>query len=1009
MPAKLWFLLGLTAIVTPGASLPGASVSLRRDFVHTSWTQHDGIPLSVRTIAQTKDGYLWLVNDEEGLVRFDGVRFVRQPAPCGPRGQVSVLQAGTRADGLWVICDYQLYHLNPQGEGTLVKQNIVPPTLLPVMSLHEDSKGRIWMWGKRLGYLNPDRSMGRFLPGTDRSRFAMNCFFAEDAADGSLWFGGEGQLVRIREQANGEPGEPELMFSGRVEALTELPGGGVVLVSGHAVHFLRPGIPAATVALPRQTFVTGAGKIAVADGKDVWIGTTGSGIAVIRNFNGPGTPRVDLLEFESEAMSRTIIRLVADREGSIWIGETGGLHRYRKPLAKLLRAGSGGVPAGTIISVFEDSRGNRWISASSPSPAESASREAIGTIPKRFQAVAEDLDGRIWLGNQESLGYVAGNRFVTVTTGKGEQVTRVAGIQVGPSPGELWVISQDKGLHRVDLSGPVPKVEVVLERRLGSDFRVSPRFGMWLSLEKQSGVLHRFEGQDTVYRHEGLAGAILFIQERGDSVWIGSKTGLMRWRNRTWTTWTSAQGLPGLGAVYELVSDDLGRGWFLTGGGVLAIRWEDLDRTPDGQPGSLKYLRIGRFDRVAPHQGGIIASPRACRTRDGKLLFATLDGIAEIDPAAIVEKDLVPSIRIESLMVDRRAEAPANGRTFIEPGEFQVEYTSLSLRSPENIRFRYKLEGRDPDWIEAGGQRRASYSSLAPGNYRFRVIGSGSEGVWNEAGASYDFRVDPVFWRSWWFRLMALAAVVAGVAIIHRIRVRNVSAQLQSRFEERLAERTRIAQELHDTLLQGCLSASMQLQLAADSLPDELAEKPRLFWVGEILRQVVDEGRKAVHGLRSGGTPAQDDLGTALAAVPGEVLFDDSQTSFRTIVKGTVRRLHPIVRDEVYWIGREALLNAFRHAKGSRSIELELEYTPRSLQMWVRDDGCGMDPEVVTRGREGHWGLQGMRERAEKINGDLRVRSKVKMGTEVELTVPGQVAFAQKDPASDRLHNIHYR
>lgn len=251
----------------------------------------------------------------------------------------------------------------------------------------------------------------------------------------------------------------------------------------------------------------------------------------------------------------------------------------------------------------------------------------------------------------------------------------------------------------------------------------------------------------------------------------------------------------------------------------------------------------------------------------------------------------------------------------------------------------------------------------------------------------------PPFWRTWWFRLFLLLFGVAALLALYRWRLHELSRQLNLRFEERLAERTRIAQDLHDTLLQGVVSASMQLHVANEHLPDDSPAKPLVGRVMELMGQVIEEGRDAVRGLRS-GYGNSDDLETAFAQI-GKEFATDKGADYSVIVDGTPQQLHPLIRDEAYRIGREALANAFRHSRGNK-FEVELEYAPKHLRILIRDNGAGIDPNVLQSGRDGHWGLTGMRERAEGIGGRLKVWSRSHAGTEVELFIPSHVAFVSQ-------------
>ena len=227
----------------------------------------------------------------------------------------------------------------------------------------------------------------------------------------------------------------------------------------------------------------------------------------------------------------------------------------------------------------------------------------------------------------------------------------------------------------------------------------------------------------------------------------------------------------------------------------------------------------------------------------------------------------------------------------------------------------------------------------------------------------------------------------------HLFRLLPTFGEMHARLEERLAERTRIAQDLHDTVLQGILSAAMQLHVAVDQLPANSPAKLRLSRVLELMGQITEEGRNAIRGLRSSNSDS-DDLGQAFSRIPQE-LGIEVQIDFRVIVLGSPRKLHPVIRDEVYRIGREALVNAFRHSRATR-IEVELEYAARRFRIVVSDNGCGIDPQVLHSAREGHWGLRGIRERAERVGGRLNVWSRAAAGTEVEMSLPSSIAFESR-------------
>jgi signal transduction histidine kinase len=322
----------------------------------------------------------------------------------------------------------------------------------------------------------------------------------------------------------------------------------------------------------------------------------------------------------------------------------------------------------------------------------------------------------------------------------------------------------------------------------------------------------------------------------------------------------------------------------------------------------------------------------------------------------------------------------------------RLEYFAISLSVPERVRYRYRLDGFDADWSEPVAARETVYTNLNPARYTFRVIASNSDGIWNSTEATIHVDVAPEVWQTLWFRVGVVVACMLAIAGIYRVRLHRLTQQMHIRFEERLNERTRIAGELHDTLLQGLIATSMQLSVTVDGLPQDSPARPKFARVLAMLQQVVNDSRNAVRGLRSTDASV-DDLERAFGRVREEVAAPDS-TTFRIVVEGARRPLNPFVRDGVYRIGREALLNAFRHSKAAE-IELYLQYESAGFRLLVRDTGIGIDERFLQRGRDGHWGLIGMRESAEKIRGQLRVRSRASSGTEVELRIAAGDAYAE--------------
>ena len=384
---------------------------------------------------------------------------------------------------------------------------------------------------------------------------------------------------------------------------------------------------------------------------------------------------------------------------------------------------------------------------------------------------------------------------------------------------------------------------------------------------------------------------------------------------------------------------------------------------------------------------------------DGRLWFATSNGVVWIDPERIARNPLPPPVSILSVKADGRRYEPVLDVTLpLHPANLEIDYTALSLTIPERMRFRYRLEGVDEHWQDVGTRRTAYYGNLAPGRYRFQVIASNNDGVWNERGASLELVVPPAVHQTWWFRTLCVMAGLLLLWLLYLLRLRQLTAKRRGRLEERHAERERIARELHDTLLQSVQGLVLRFQAVAEQLPEHELARQAMEKALDRADQVLAEGRDRVMELRS---PVHEgrDLSDALVQVREE-LAEDIPMSFRLVLEGVPRELDADVHCEIFLIYREALLNAFQHAGGT-AVEAELRYGSDALHLRIRDDGAGVGPEILeTGGRPGHWGLAGMHERAARIGATLKVWSRTEVGTEVELKVPAAIVYRQRPKAT---------
>jgi signal transduction histidine kinase len=511
----------------------------------------------------------------------------------------------------------------------------------------------------------------------------------------------------------------------------------------------------------------------------------------------------------------------------------------------------------------------------------------------------------------------------------------------------------------------------------------------------------------SMYRHssrpESLSNdqATAICIDHAGIIWIGTESGLNRFDplTRSFTAYYESDGLPS-SYISRILEDERGDLWVSTNSGL--SRFNVREKTfknyyiPDGIPGNEFYNYASAF-----------------KTPSGEMFFTSYAGLTTFFPHDVVGETYVPPVVITDFKVSGNT-LPIGGDSPLKraisftdtvtlshaQNDISLEFSALSYTSPEGNRYRYRLEGLESRWHESEGNRRFITYSLSPGEYTFRVQGSNSRGAWNEKGASVRFVILPPWWNTGWFRTAALAVFLLSLGCAYYFHIHNIERQFNIRLEERVGERTRIARELHDTLLQSFQGLMFRFQGVLDLLPSRPVEA-REACEGALDRadRAITEGRDAIQDLRS--TVERNDLTQAVTALGEELAGDDPSgelPAFRVVLEGTPQNLHPILRDEIYRIAREALRNAFHHAR-ARRIETEFTYEKGLFRLRIRDDGSGIDPHVLDQGnRSGHWGLAGMRERAQRIGASLEVWSQPGAGTEIELRLPGAIAY-ESSPA----------
>jgi ligand-binding sensor domain-containing protein/signal transduction histidine kinase len=968
---------------------PGRAMS---QYIRDHWGSEQGFPRGpVYAITQTADGYLW-IGTETGLVRFDGWNFLAVNDSSRNFQVTNVLGLAPAQDGgLWVRLQGTtlLRYRNGSFESAPRMESNASIT-----AMSRDAHGELLLaknGGPVLGYRN-----GKF---------------ATLDSGGTL---PRSPVLSLAETENGD------VWMGTRDA-------GLFRRSGGEIAAVRAGMPDAKVncLLPDG-------------GNGLWVGTDNG----IVRWNGTdltsaGLP-VNLNHLQALAITR-------DRDGNLWVGtDSRGLLRINNQGVASFSE-TGGSPAPAVTAVFEDREGNLWAGSASgldrlrDSPFVSYSAPE-GLPTDGSNPVYVDEENRTWFPP------LTGGLWWVKNGQHGE--IRQAGLErdvvysIAGREGELWIGRERGGLTRLSwpnadsasfIATTYTQANGLVQDSVYSVYE--SRDGTVWAGTLSGGVSRLKDGKFTTYTIEqGLASnTVVSILEASDgTMWFATPNGLSALTKDRWVSYAPRDGLPsdnvnclfedskgvlwvGTAAglvlrgsegfqpligvpetlrdqIFGIAEDRYGSLWVSTSKGVLRVNREKLVR------GVLNPRDIREFGIADGLRGseGVKRQPSVVSDPVGRVWFSLNRGISVVDPARLNRNEVPVIVHVQAVAADNTPIALGSSIR-IPPGTQRVilDFAGLNLAVPDRVRYRFKLDGFDRDWSGPVERREAIYTNLDAGPYRFHVMASNADGLWNGEEAVLDLSMAPQFWQTWWFRVCVVLACAFVILALYRLRLRQLTKQLNVRFEERLGERTRIAQELHDTLLQGFLSASMQLHVAVDRLPEESPSRTSLTRVLQLMSQVIEEGRNAVRGLRSSQSGSMN-LENAFAQIQQELGIEDD-VGFRVIVDGQPKALHPVLRDEAYRIGREALVNAFRHSR-AKSIEIELEYAASRLRLVVRDNGRGIDSQTLQSGRDGHWGLPGMRERAERIGAKFHVWSRPSGGTEVELLVPGHLAFQSQSP-----------
>ncbi len=1008
---KFGWLAGITLIAGLVSEVRGADASPGihgvTDFHHTEW---NGLG-AVFDIKQGPAGFLWLTTSK-GVRRFDGVRF--QSVEEVTRGAAHDSEIDSvffsSSGGLWLTTEGAGLLFWKDGRLTTFPDRRCTPTRKQGQII-EDRDGSLWVQAKaglfRLrGTVCEQVGVEQGYPGGFPAGIFMD-------SDGTLWVKTQtGPLLFLpRGQSKFQVSKYGEGLSTSYAFLHQAPDGAIWLSDDQGLRQAANTLSFSADSPPGKSNKRNAqfGDFTFTPDGTLWA-VTGKGVRRFDYVERWPTPLAvetapgESFTPEQGLSSDAVWKILIDREGDVWVATNSGLDRLRRAAFTTM-----GLPHAQEheFSIAAGDRGSVWTGNSSLPLTHVAADGTITSFPRTRQTVSlrRDHNGTIWSAGagEFHLWRSSGEGFSPLQY-PGEKLDAVVFVAADRN-NDPWITTVSGHAYHFssrawsDQTGALGKKPGVVGAMV-DDQAGNLWFGFSNKVVEWDGSsYHRFSFPDG---KRGVSENTMSV--RGDHVWLGGAGGvqlfrqgqfyLMRWKD---------QDLPGrVSGVVETETGDL---WVNGFSGISHVSAAELRKWLSDPGWAVSAEHLDELDGLPGLSGEITPEPSVVEAADGRLWFATTKGIAWLDPAALQRKPnrLPPPVTISAVIADGKTYAGSNSLTLPAHTEnLEIDYTALSLAMPERVFFRYKLDSVDNDWQNVGTRRQAYYTKLRPGPYRFQVIASNNDGVWNYTGATLNLRVSPAWFQTNWFRLACVACGIFLVSALYRLRVRQVAAGINARFDERLAERTRIAQELHDTLLQGFLSASMQVHVAKDCLPADSEATPILTRAIQLMSQVIEEGRNAVRGLRSSQSLSLD-LEQAFARIPQELEPKSgtaTEVEFRVITEGLQRPLHPLLRDEVYRIGREALINAFRHAQANQ-IEVMLTYSSNQLQLMVRDDGCGIDPEFLRSGREGHWGLSGMRERADQIGARLHVFSSAAAGTEVELSVPGRVAF--QDHSDGRL------
>jgi signal transduction histidine kinase len=976
-----WLLLWAALLLSPPA--PAQTVGPEPIALHhASWTAGDGAPQAVLTMAQTSDGWLWL-GGPNGLFRFDGARFERYAEPDAPLPANSISILSAQASGaLWIGYRFGGASLLADGKIRNYDHHDGLPRSSAVWGLEQDGNGRMWAaTTEGMFYLDSQRwhhaDSGWVLGGITYKTLMRD-------RHGVLWAQGDQGIYSL---APGATRFDRRQSDSGLGVVMEVPDGSVWSWDSRLDRLLRLTPPEQGTPPRRWSLHGGVGALLFDRAGDLWAGRA-NGVeyhtALGLSQTGP----------QHGLSGGAVTAMLEDREGNIWAATANGVDRFRKkrifsvsmpenPGAQSLAADSDGGMFTGRFHVAVPGDGPPVATAlwpRSPVPLHNA-------VNKSYR----EPDGVLWTGGHGGLWRKEGAHIARVPLPGGITGGQFNGI-ARDRAGGLWIAMTLHGVFRLGSDGAWKKMDGIngLPDEPARAMVSAGQAGLWIGYPRSRVLRQLGDGWRSYGPAEGMRlGMVMTLHLQGDHVWAGGENGLALRQGERFIGVTGAdgQGFQGVTGIVELPNGDL---WLNAVSGLFRLPSAEIARLIASPGYRVRYQQLDSLDGLDGAAPLLVPSPSLALAADGWLWVSTTTGVFRFDPASRTPAPAPPVLIRRIGAPGQVRPATAGMRLAPGTGTLQVDYTAIALAMPERLRFRYRLEGVDAQWQEAGNRRAAYYNNLAAGGYRFQVQAANGDGAWDSAASTLEFSIAPTAIQSWWFRSLCVLALLAACWTAYRLRLRRLIAQMAGRMEERISERERIARELHDTLLQSVQGLILHVHAANMRLPEPEPARALIEQALQRADDVLHEGRDRVRDLRN--SECEQSLAAALADAADHARTPDAPP-LRLVVVGTPRKLRPLVHQEVLAIAAEAIANAYRHANAS-AIEAHLHYRTRELRLNIRDNGAGIPPEIMAAGgREHHWGLHGMRERARRIKARLVLRSDDGAGTECLLVVPGSLAY----------------